>query len=134
MLRIFPISNGRAVSATSQRLVENSDIIRNHKISKGSKIGHSSGEVFKKLMNSPIGESQAIWIIPEHIIEVDFETLNNSTDLDESIIKLASKKCIKDKPFIVSTKKNLEQEGANFTILTPKEATDMYHNPNSRFN
>jgi len=112
------------------------NLLRNHKIKNNEKIGFISGEIFKSLHESKLGSTKTIWIIPEYLVEVDFETLFNQEiklDIEQSLIRLASKKCIGDIPFIVSTRANLNLEGTNFHIFTPAKAVDYYRHPNSLF-
>lgn len=95
------------------------------------KIGFTSGAVFQKLLNSKIGSTKTLWLLPEQFIEIDYES-KEEENLEKSIIQLASKKCIKDKPFIIATKPKdkINLEGTSFMILTPKEAIDMFKDEN----
>ncbi len=112
------------------------NLLRNHFTKYGRKIGYTSGEAFEQLMKTPLGKTKTIWIIPDHLVEVDWSSyVPNSIKLpiDKSIVKLASALCIKDTPRIVSTTKNIDLGGASFHILTPKDAIDFYNHPNSTF-
>lgn len=114
------------------------EILLRHKIMYKKKVAYTSGEVFSKLLNSPIGKTKIIWVIPEQLVEIDFSTyLKEDTclKLEQSIITLASKKCIETTPYIVATKPKdkIELEGTNFIIITPKVAIDYLEHPNSRF-
>ena len=110
------------------------NLLKTHKIEHNEKIGYISGETFKALLDSKLGKTKTIWIIPEWLVEIDFETLFQGANLkiDLSLIRLASKKCITNIPFIVSTR-NIETEGTNFPIRTPAKAIELYNHPNSLF-
>ena len=102
------------------------------------KIAFTSGEVYAQLQATVIGKTKTFGVIHEYLCEVDFGTFNPNEqkhNLDQSILRLFSKKCIEFKPFIVATcpKNNIKQEGTAFIIITPKEATEIYENTNSRF-
>lgn len=109
-------------------------LLLNHTLKHKNKIAFTSGEVFGKLNKSPIGKTNTIWIIPEYLVEIDFSSyFKGGLELTQSVIKLASKKCITTKPVIVSTKKDINLEGTNFVVLTPAEAIEYYNHPNSLF-
>lgn len=111
------------------------NLLRDHKIQYKDKIGFTSGEVFYKLIKSKLGSTKAIWIIPEWLVEIDFETYFEGSELeiDESLIRLASKKCIANVPYIVSTKTRINMQGTSFHVCTPAQAISYYNHPNSLF-
>lgn len=106
-------------------------------LSTGTKIGHTSGEAFFKLLeHGSFKESSIIWTIPESIVEIDFKTYGSQKiplKIDKSIVKLASRKCIISTPYIVTTKKEIDQEGATFTVVTPKDAIKIKNQEYSKF-
>ncbi len=113
-------------------------ILFRHNLDKGYKVGFSSGEVFFHLKGSPLGKTKSIWLIPENLVEIDYRTyLDGSKKLkvEQSIIRLASKKCIATTPAIVATKdkEKIDKENTLFKILTPKEAIEYYNHQNTYF-
>lgn len=95
-----------------------------------TKIGFTSGVVFGKLLESPVGKTKMVWSLSEQFLDVDFKTYGKDINLEKSIVDLASKKCIRFKPFIVSTKNKVDVHGTCFTVITPKQAIDMYDHEN----
>mgnify|MGYP001611955023 CR=1 FL=1 len=107
------------------------DLLLKHYREKGYKIAHTSWDVFETLAKSDVSKSTGFWIIPNQLVEIDLKSIDDKK-LDKSITKLASKKCAKFTPYIVSTKDKIDLEGANFQIFSPKEAIDFY-NKQGRF-
>lgn len=111
------------------------NLLKDHKIQYNEKIGFTSGEVFYKLIKSKLENTKTIWIIPEWLVEIDFETYfeGSRLEIDESLIRLASKKCITNVPYIVSTKKGINMQGTSFPVCTPAQAISYYNHTNSLF-
>ena len=112
------------------------NLLFRHNKKTGCKIAVTSGEVFNHL-RSKLENVKIFWVIPNNIVEIDFKTtFDKNLKKDQSIIQLASRKCIKFSPFIVSTKpkNSIDLEGTSFPVITPKEAVEMYNSPNGRFN
>ena len=110
------------------------DLLLKHYREKNCKIAYVSWEVFNKLFNSELGKSRGFRILVNSLLTIDISTPTaNGVSLEKSTIRLASKKSAKYSPFIVATKKkeNIETEGTNFQIYTPKEAIAFY--PTGRF-
>lgn len=102
------------------------DLLLKHYREKGYKIAHTSWDVFY-ILATKLSNYKGFSIITNQLIEVDLKSAENKK-LDKSIVRLASKKCAKYTPYIVSTKSKdkIDLEGANFQIFTPKEAIDFY--------
>lgn len=114
------------------------ELLLKHKLENKNKIAFTSGEVFVKLLQSKLGATKSIWIIPEQLLGIDFTTFlkkDLSLKLEQSIIGLASKKCIEATPYIVATKPKdkIDLEGTNFMVITPAEAIKLYEHENSFF-
>lgn len=111
------------------------DLLLKHWVKKKRKIAFTSHEVFSKLYNSALKETKTFWIIHEYLCEIDFSGTNSDLKLDQSVVRLASKKCVEFCPYIVSTKPKdkIDLEGTTFMVLTPKEAIEIYNHENSKF-
>ena len=103
-------------------------LLLNHYLENKTKLGFIAGAVFNKLVNSSIGDSKVIWVLPEQFMDIDYKTYTDP-DLEKSTILLAAKKGIRFKPHLVATKpkENIELYNTSFPILTPKEAIDAYN-------
>jgi len=114
------------------------EMLLNHWIKNKQKIAFTSGEVYTKLYNTSVGKTKTFGIIHEYLCEIDFSTFNQTNpkiSIEQSIFRLASKKCIEFSPFVVATnpKDKIKQDGTTFSVLTPKEAIEMYNDNGSRF-